>query len=73
MGTFDFSKTEPLLFSPPDSVSEDFVWIDFSCLASVERWGFDDSSKIYLRFAAPALGTFQTCHGPMRCTQRFEI
>ena len=73
MGTFDFSKTEPLLFSPPDSVREDYVWIDFSCLASVERWGFDESSNVYLRFTAPALGTFHTCHGPMRCTQRFEI
>ena len=73
MGTFDFSKTEPLLFSPPDGISEDYVWIDFFCLASTERWGFDKYSKVYLRFAAPALGTFQTCHGPMDCIQRFEI
>ena len=73
MGSFDFSKIEPLLFSPPDRISEDYIWIDFFCLVSIERWGFDESSKVYLRFAAPELGKFYTCHGPMFLTQRFVI
>ena len=71
MGSFDFSKSEPLLFSPPDRINEEYVWIDFFCLVSTERWGFDESSKVYLRFVAPELGTFCTCHGPMTQTQRF--
>ena len=74
MGYFDFSKIEPLLFSPPDRINEKYVWIDFFCLISLTRWGFDESSsKVYLRFAAPELGTLYTCHGPMNPTQRFVM
>ena len=73
MGRFDFSKTEPLLYFPPEITSTECVIIDFFCLVSIERWGFDESSKVYLRFAAPELGTFCTCHGPMTLTQRFVI
>ena len=71
MGSFDFSKTEPLLYSPPEITSTECVIIEFYCLASIERWGFEESSKVYLRFAAPELGTFCTCHGPMTLIQRF--
>ena len=71
MGRFDFSQTEPLLYSPPEITSTECVIIEFYCLVSIERWGFDESSKVYLRFAAPELGTFYTCHGPMTLTQRF--
>ena len=70
MGHFDFSKTEPLLYSPPDTTSDNYVKIEFFCLLSIERWGFDKTSKVYLRFTAPQLGTFSTCHGPMTLTQR---
>ena len=73
MGRFDFSKTEPLLYSPPEITSTEFVIIEFFCLVSIERWRLDVSSKVYLRFAAPELGTFYTCHGPMLLTQRFVI
>ena len=73
MGRFDFSKTEPLLYSPPEIASTEYVIIEFFCLVSIERWGIDKSSKVYLRFAAPELGTFYTCHGPMILTQRFVI
>ena len=69
MGSFDFSKTVPLLFSPPDTIRKDYIWIEFFCLVSTERWHLDDSSKVYLRFAAPELGTFYTCHGPMTRSQ----
>ena len=71
MGKFNFSKTEPLLYSPPEITSTECVIMEFYCLVSIDRWGFDESSKIYLRFVAPELGTFYTCHGPMTPTQRF--
>lgn len=71
MGKFDFSKTEALLYSPPEITNTEYVIIEFYCLASIERWGLDESSKVYLRFTAPELGTFHTCHGPMTLTQRF--
>ena len=62
---------EPLLYSPPEISSAECVIIEFYCLVSIERWGFDEASKIYLRFSAQELGTFHTCHGPMIPTQRF--
>ena len=71
IGSFDFTKTQPLLYSPPDITSADCVFIGFFCLASTERWDINESSKVYLRFAAPELGTFNTCHGPMIPTQRY--
>lgn len=73
MGSFDFSKTEPLLYSPPEITSTECVVIEFYCLVSTEQWGLDKSSKVYLRFAAPELGTFYTCHGPMIPTERFVL
>ena len=73
MGRFDFTKAEPLLYSPPDVASTECVIIEFFCLVSIERWGIDESSKVYLRFVAPELGTMHTCHGPMTPTQRFVI
>ena len=73
MGSFDFLKTKLLLYSPPDIASKDYVLIEFFCLVSIERWGFDTSSQVYLRFAAPELGTFYSCHGPMILTQRFAV
>ena len=71
IGSFDFSQKEPLLFSPPDIITKDYVWIEFFCLLSIERWCFDESSKVYIRFAAAELGTLSTCHGPMTPTKRF--
>ena len=74
IGSFDFSQIEPiepLLYSPPDTITKDYVCIDFFCLLSIERWCFDETSKVYIRFAAAELGTFSTCHGPMTPTKRF--
>lgn len=65
LGRFDFSKTDPLLYEPPDTTCEDYINIEFFCLLSTERWGLDKSSKVYLRFGAPQLGTFDSCHGAM--------
>ena len=73
IGRFDFSSTEPLLYSPPEMTRAEYVTIEFYCLLSIERWGFDESSKVYLRFSAPELGTFFTCHGPMTSTQMLVI
>ena len=73
MGTFDFTKAEPLLYSPPEITSTEYVTVEFYCLVSIERWHLDESSKVYLRFAAPELGTFYTCHGPMTLSQRFVM
>ena len=70
---FDVSKAGPLLYSPPDTINKDYVWIDFFCLVSCDRWRLNESSKVYLRFCAPELGTFYTCHGPMIHTKRFVI
>ena len=73
IGRFDFSSSEPLLYSPPEISSVDYVTIEFYCLLSIERWGFDETSKVYLRFGSPELGTFFTCHGPMTSTQMLVI
>jgi len=73
MGCFDFTKIEPLLYSPPDTGNKDYVLINFFCLVSIERWKFNKSSQIYLRFSAPELGTYYSCHGPMIPTQRFAV
>ena len=71
MGSFNFSKADLLLYSPPDAASKDCVSIMFFCLLSGEQWGYDKSLKVYIRFAAPELGTFNTCHGPMYLLQRY--
>ena len=73
IGTFGFSKAEPLLYSSPDIVTKGYVWIEFYCLVSIERWCFDKSSKVYIRFAAAELGTLYTCHGPMTLTKRLML
>jgi len=73
MGSFDFSRKEPLLYSPPDTTSEDYIFIEFFCLVSIERWGLNKSSKVYIRFNAPELGTFDSCHGPMSLAPRFVV
>jgi len=66
MGYFGGSKKEPLLYSPLDTQNGHCVEIDFFCLLSVEQWKFNESSKVYIRFAANELGTFCSCHGPMK-------
>ena len=68
-----FSKATSLFYSPPDVTTKEYVAIDFFCLLSVERWGFDTSSKVYLRFDVDELGSFVSCHGPMICIDRFAI
>ena len=73
MGSFDFSKSQPLLYLPPDTASKEYVVIDFFCLASTHQWKLNKSSKVYLRFAAAELGTFDSCHGPMFLIERFVI
>lgn len=73
IGSFDFSQIEPLLYSSPDTLTKDYVWIEFFCLISIKRWCFDESSKVYIRFASAELGTWYTCHGPMTSTRRFVI
>jgi len=65
LGTFDNSKKEALLYSPPEVIQKDFVIVEFHCLVSIEQWHLDKSSKVYIRFAAKELGTFGSCHGPM--------
>ena len=42
---------------------QDFVYIEFHCLLSIQQWGFDDSSQVFMRFAA--LQNFSCCYGPM--------
>ena len=74
LGTFDNSKKEALLYFPPETEQNDFVTVDFYCLLSIEQWHLDKSSKVYLRFAAKELGTFDSCHGPMLLKgKRFAI
>jgi len=65
LGTFDNTKKEALLYSPPETSVNDFVTVEFCSLLSIEQWHLDNSSKVYLRFAAKELGTFASCHGPM--------
>jgi len=43
----------------------DFVRIEFHCLLSTKQWGFDSTSKVYIRFAAKELGDFKKDYGPM--------
>ena len=45
----------------------DFVRIEFHCLLSIKQWGFDNTSKVYIRFAAAELGDFEKDYGPMKC------
>ena len=66
LGCFSAKKDDPLLYSPPETKSTDYVTVEFFCLLAVEQWKFEDNtSKVYLRFTANHLGTFYTCHGPM--------
>ena len=68
---FSVFKDPPLVFSPPEITAHEYVFIEFHCLLSAVQWGFDHSSKVYIRFDAPQLGTFTHCYGPMKNINRF--
>jgi len=71
LGCLSAKKDDPLLYSPPETKSTDYVTVEFFCLLAVEQWKFEDNtSKVYLRFTANHLGTFHTCHGPMCPTNK---
>ena len=66
MGSFHSKANNSLLYSPPETRVTNYVNVEFFCLLSAKQWDFDDrTSNVYLRFAANAMGTFTTCHGPM--------
>ena len=60
-----FINKQPLLYLPPDVKCKEYIILDFFCLVSTKQWGFAASSKVFMRFGAKELGTFDTCHGPM--------
>ena len=64
-----FANKQPLLYLPPDVKTKEYIILDFFCLVSIKQWGFTESSKVFLRFGAKELGTFDTCHGPMISTK----
>jgi len=57
---------------PPKVTGSQFVWIEFHCLLYTQQWWFDDSSKVYILFAAKELGNFEYCHGPMNKLEKKE-
>ena len=54
-----------MIFSPPETTSQNYVLVEFHCLLSTHQWGFDDFSNVYMCFAAKELGEFKFCYGPM--------
>ena len=60
-----------LVFNPTETTAHEYVLIEFHCLLSAVQWGFNNSSKVYIRFDAPQLGRFKHCYGPMKRINRF--
>ena len=49
----------------------DSIYIEFHCLLSAQQWGFDDSSHVYMRFAA--LQNYDCCYGPMKIIRYVRV
>ena len=60
-----------LIFNPPETKARDYLFIEFHCLLVAQQWGLDDSSQVFIRFAAAELGSFKHCYGPMDKIIRF--
>ena len=59
------TRDDTVIFSPPETTSQNYVLVEFHCLLSIHQWGLDDSSNVYICFAAKELGEFKFCYGPM--------
>lgn len=69
---FSVVRDPSLVYNPPETKANDYLLIEFHCLLLALQWGFDDTSDVYICFAAPVLGSFKYCYGPMQKINRYR-
>lgn len=68
---FSICNDPTLVFNPPEMIIDHYIAVEFHCLLMTSQWGFEDSSKVFIRFGAPQLGDFNYCYGPMQKNKGF--
>ena len=66
-------KDPSIEFTPSEIKTPDYIIVEFHCLLSSMQWGYESSSAVFIRFSAPQLGNFKSCHGPMKLVNRLVI